>query len=182
MSGGRYTKEVYCCLNGTNSASYPSAWYAFDAGPARFYILHTAWADSNVGTANAYKNDYDYHWAPGTAQLQWLQADLAAHPSILKFAIFHYPLYSDNPNEVASPYLLGANGLEGLLKQNGVDIAFTGHAHIYNEIFPALMGFSITSPVAAEQHPARLGLVRPWTPSDQIHVYGRRLRQRPGAH
>ncbi len=140
LSGGRYTKDVYCCLNGTNSASYPSTWYAFDAGPARFYILHTAWADSNVGSTTAYKNDYDYHWAPGTAQLQWLQADLAAHPSILKFAIFHYPLYSDNPNESASPYLLGSSGLEGLLKQNGVDIAFTGHAHIYERNLPSANG------------------------------------------
>ena len=140
MSGGRYTKDVFCCLNGTNSASYPSIWYAFDAGPARFYVLHTAWADNNVGTATAYKNDYDYHWAPGSAQLQWLQADLAAHPSILKFAIFHYPLYSDNPHEAASPYLLGSSGLEGLLKQNGVDIAFTGHAHIYERNLPSTTG------------------------------------------
>ncbi|HEY9529470.1 MAG TPA: DNRLRE domain-containing protein, partial [Anaerolineales bacterium] len=140
MSGGRYTKDVYCCLNGTTSASYPSAWYAFDAGPARFYILNTAWTDSNVGTATEYKNDYDYHWAPGTPQLQWLQADLAAHPSVLKFAIFHYPLYSDNPNEAASPYLQGNSALEGLLKQNGVDIAFTGHAHIYERNLPSASG------------------------------------------
>jgi hypothetical protein len=140
MSGGRYAKDTYCCLNGTSSASYPSAWYAFDAGPARFYILHAAWTDSNNGTATAYKNDYDYHWAPGTPQLQWLQADLASHPSVLKFAIFHYPLYSDNPNEAASPYLLGANGLEGLLKQNGVDLAFTGHAHIYERNLPSASG------------------------------------------
>jgi hypothetical protein len=140
MSGGRYTKDTYCCLNGTNSVSLPSAWYAFDAGSARFYILDTAWTDNNVGTANPYKNDYDYHWAPGTPQLEWLKADLAAHPSILKFAIFHYPLHSDNPNEAASPYLLGANGLEGLLKQHNVDIAFTGHAHIYERNLPSANG------------------------------------------
>lgn len=140
MSDGRYARDTYCCLNGTSSASYPSAWYAFDAGPARFYILHAAWSDSNAGSADPYKNDYDYHWAPGTAQLEWLKADLAAHPSALKFAIFHYPLYSDNPNEGASPYLLGSSGLEGLLKQNGVDIAFTGHAHIYERNLPSTSG------------------------------------------
>src|SRR5215207_5638783 len=139
-SGGRYAREIYCCLNGTNSASYPSAWYAFDAGPARFYILDAAWTDGNIGTTNAYKNDYDYHWAPGTAQYEWLKADLAAHPSVLKFAIFHYPLYSDNPNEAASPYLLGSNSLEGLLKQHSVDIAFTGHAHIYERNLPSASG------------------------------------------
>jgi Calcineurin-like phosphoesterase len=139
-SNGRYAKETYCCLNGTSSASYATAWYAFDAGPARFYILNTAWSDSNIGTATAYKNDYDYHWAPGTAQYQWLLADLAAHPSVLKFAIFHYPLLSDNPNEATDTYLLGSSSLEGLLKQNGVDIAFTGHAHIYERNLPSAAG------------------------------------------
>lgn len=141
-SGGRYLRETYCCLNGTNSGSYPSAWYAFDAGRARFYILQAAWADSNVGTANSYKNDYDYHWAPGTPQYQWLQADLASHPSVLKFAILHYPLYSDNPNEPTDTYLLGSNGLEGLLKQHGVDLAFTGHAHIYERNLPSASGIT----------------------------------------
>ena len=41
-SGGRYQRDTYCCLNGTTSKSYPSAWYAFDAGVARFYVLHAA--------------------------------------------------------------------------------------------------------------------------------------------
>ena len=139
-SNGHFSKDTYCCLNGTTSASYATIWYAFDAGPARFYILNTAWSDSNVGTATAYKNDYDYHWAPGTAQWQWLTADLAAHPSVLKFAIVHYPLYSDNPNEATDTYLLGSSGLEGLLKQNGVDIAFSGHAHIYERNLPSSTG------------------------------------------
>jgi len=130
-SGGRYLTETYCCLNGSTSRTYPSAWYAFDAGPARFYVLHTAWQESNVGTASEYEMDYDYHWAPGTDQYEWLQADLAAHPSVLKFAFLHYPLYSDNPHEATDTFLLGSDSLEGLLKQNGVDIAFTGHAHIY---------------------------------------------------
>jgi fibronectin type III domain protein/calcineurin-like phosphoesterase family protein len=139
-SNGRYVKDTYCCLNGTSSTSLPSAWYAFDAGPARFYVLHTAWTDTNLGTATAYQNDYDYHWAPGTPQYQWLVADLAAHPSVLKFAIFHYPLLSDNPNEATDTYLLGDSSLEGLLKQNGVDIAFTGHSHIYERNLASAAG------------------------------------------
>ncbi len=79
-------------------------------------------------------------WAPGTPQYQWLVADLAAHPSVLKFAIFHYPLLSDNPNEATDTYLLGNSSLEGLLKQNGVDIAFTGHSHIYERNLPSAAG------------------------------------------
>src|SRR5690242_3873290 len=38
-SGGKYVLETYCCVNGTASASYPSSWYAFDVGSARFYVL-----------------------------------------------------------------------------------------------------------------------------------------------
>ena len=130
-SGGKYQMETYCCLNGTTSKSYPSAWYAFDAGIARFYVLDAAWSNSNVGTADIYKNDFDYHWAPTSAEFQWLESDLASHPSALKFAIFHFPLYSDNATEKSDLFLRGAESLEGLLNQYGVDLAFNGHAHIY---------------------------------------------------
>ncbi len=115
-----------------------------------------------MGTTTDYKNDYDYHWAPGTAQYQWLVADLAAHPSVLKFAFFHYPLLSDNPNEATDTYLLGSSSLEGLLKQNGVDIAFTGHSHIYERNLPSAAGYSITLPAEAEPPSAHLVRARLW--------------------
>jgi len=83
LSQGRYLKETYCCVDGTTSKTYPSAWYAFDAGPARFYILNAAWEEVNIGTASEYQPDYDYHWAPGTDQYEWLRADLQNHPSAL---------------------------------------------------------------------------------------------------
>ena len=137
---GRYVKENYCCLEGTTSADYPSAWYAFDAGLVRFYMLETSWDEANVGTASEYQVDYAYHWTPGTPQLEWLKADLATHPSVLKFAFFHYPIYSDNPFESASPYLVGSDKLEGLLRAKGVDVAFTGHAHIYERNLPSPNG------------------------------------------
>ena len=106
-SGGRYAMDTYCCVNGTNSASYPSAWYAFDAGNARFYVLEAAWGSSNVGTADEYKNDYDTHWTPGSPEYQWLANDLAGHPSQLKFAFFHFPMYSSNATESSDPWLRG---------------------------------------------------------------------------
>jgi chitodextrinase len=130
-SGGRYTMETYCCVNGTRSADYPSAWYAFDAGKARFYVLEAAWGSSNVGTADPYKNDYDTHWAPGTAQYRWLENDLRTHPAELKFAFFHLPIYSSNADESSDTYLQGPASLEGLLARHGVDIGFSGHAHNY---------------------------------------------------
>ena len=130
-SSGRYTSETYCCLNGTSSKKYGSAWYAFDAGNTRFYVLEAAWADTNVGTATVHKNDYDYHWAPGTPEREWLENDLATHPSQLKFAFFQYPLYSDNHNRASDTELQGPDSLEGLLSRYGVDVAFNGDAHFY---------------------------------------------------
>jgi fibronectin type 3 domain-containing protein len=130
-SAGRYQMDTYCCVNNTNSANYPSSWYAFDAGNARFYVLTAAWGDSNAGSATPYKNDYDAHWTQSSAEYAWLQADLQAHPGGLKFAFWHYPIYSDNATQTSDTYLRGANSLEGLLKANDVSMAFNGHAHIY---------------------------------------------------
>ena len=130
-SAGRYQMDNYCCTNGTNSASYPSAWYAFDAGVARFYVLEAAWTEGNVGTADAYKNDYDNHWTPSSPEYQWLKQDLETHPGGLKFAFWHYPMYSDNSTEDSSVFLQGPGSLEGLLAANDVSIGFNGHAHMY---------------------------------------------------
>jgi hypothetical protein len=130
-SGGNYQIEPYCCLNGSHFDRYPSAWYAFDAGNARLYVLTAAWSDSNPGAATDYENDYSYHWTPDSAEYRWLESDLASHPRTLKFAIFHYPLYSDSFGEASDPYLQGPGSLEGLLSRYGVDIAFSGHSHIY---------------------------------------------------
>jgi uncharacterized repeat protein (TIGR01451 family) len=136
-SNGRYVFENYCCTNGTSAHNYPSAWYAFDAGNSRFYVLTASWANSNVGTADLYKNDYDNHWTPSSAEYQWLQNDLATHAATHKFAFFHFPLYSDQSSETSDSWLHSAappqprSSLEGLLSANNVDIAFNGHAHIY---------------------------------------------------
>jgi calcineurin-like phosphoesterase family protein/purple acid phosphatase-like protein len=130
-SGGRSQMDTYCCTNGTASASYPSIWYAFDAGPARFYLLDAGWPSSNVGTADIYKNDYDNHWTPSSPEYQWLAADLASHPAAVKFAVMHFPMYSDNATETSDLYLRGPGGVGGLLSQYGVDMVFSGHAHMY---------------------------------------------------
>jgi hypothetical protein len=145
-SGGRYRMDTYSGADGTTAAKYPSAWYAFDFGNARFYVLDTAWTNANLGTAsNKYQADYDYHWntakpgcipAPCGLELNWLANDLANHRSQLKFAVFHFPLYSDNRTEGSDSYLradgpAGTNSLEALLSRYGVDIVFNGHAHLY---------------------------------------------------
>jgi len=143
-SGGVYTMLPYPSIDGANAASYPTSYYAFSTGGARFYMLDASWGDTNVGTATggacgsnckAYQVDHDAHWTATSAEYQWLQQDLAAHPGGLKFAFFHYPLYTNNGSQVSDPYLdntPGSSGsLEQLLNANGVNLAFNGHAHIY---------------------------------------------------
>ena len=144
-SRGRYTMDTYCCANGSRSASYPSAWYAFDAGRVRIYVLHAAWSDTNVGTADLYKNDYDYHWTPSSRQYRWLKRDLERHPKGLKVAILHFPIHSDNAsNQQSDPYLQGPTGVEGLLGRNGVRLTFSGNAHIYQRNVPSFAGAPVT--------------------------------------
>ncbi len=143
-SGGRFAPETYCCISTlSGSKKYPSAWYAFNWGSARFYVLEGAWADSQ----GAYQGDFLAHWngpvagcGPCGAELEWLQNDLATHQGTLKFAFLHYPLYSDSSNQPSDTYLSGAANLEGLLANNGVGIAFSGHAHHYERNYPQIAG------------------------------------------
>jgi len=133
-SGGRYVYEPYGSVNGSSPHSYPSMWYAVDAGPIRIYALTAAWADGNIGTGSVYRNDRDAHWTPSSAEYQWLAADLAAHPNAVKIAFWHYPLYADSSSQPSDTELQGAPGsstLQGLLDQHHVRLVFNGHAHGY---------------------------------------------------
>ncbi|MDP9185696.1 MAG: metallophosphoesterase, partial [Actinomycetota bacterium] len=139
-SSGKYGMETYCCANGASSQKSPSAWYAFDAGNARFYVLTTVWSSSNVGTSDEYGMDYSYRWQKSSPEYQWLKNDLETHSSQLKFAVFHYPLYADNATEGSDAFLQGADSLEGLLTANGVDMVFNGHSHMYERNYPTSAG------------------------------------------
>ena len=135
-------------VDGITSNS-PSDWYAVQDGQVRIYVLDAAWPDSHVGTATGslcqplvtdckqYQADADEHWQASSTEYRWLQSDLAAHPGGVKMAVFHYPLRSVNNTQPTDPYL---SGLESLLSQNGVKVAFNGHAHTYQRIRPTAAG------------------------------------------
>jgi hypothetical protein len=144
-SGGTYKAESYCCAAGTSGTrTYASAWYAFTWGNARIYVLEAAWADGNGG----YQGDFTDHWngpvagcGPCGAELAWLQSDLAANAAVpIKLAFFHYPVHSDSGSQSSDTYLAGQFALEGLLASGGVQIAFNGHAHIYERNLPQIAG------------------------------------------
>lgn len=144
-SGGAYQREKYCCTpNLSRPYNYASTWYAFDWGPARFYMLDAAWADHT----GDYTGDFLGHWngtvagcGPCGRELEWLKADLAAHAgTTVKLAFFHYPLHSDASDHLSDALLDGPDRLEGLLARNGVDIVFNGHAHLYERNSPQIPG------------------------------------------
>ncbi|MFF0426616.1 fibronectin type III domain-containing protein [Streptomyces sp. NPDC004520] len=145
-SNGVYSQVSYPSFFGSTPASYPTTYYAFTSGGVRFYVLDASWSDSNVGTADGnncegtdhcaiYQVDAAAHWATTSAEYQWLQQDLAAHPGGVKVAAFHFPLRSDDPTEPDDEYLKNnpgsSNTLEQLLHDNGVGLVFNGHSHIY---------------------------------------------------
>ena len=143
-SRGRYRMHRYCCVNHTAPDRYPSAWYAFDAGLARFYVLQAAWPNSNLGTADMYRNDHDAHWRTSSAEMQWLRHDLRTHRRRVSFAFFHFPLYADGATEGSDPWLHGPRHLEGVLGKHGVDVVFNGHAHIYERNARSAPGMPIS--------------------------------------
>jgi hypothetical protein len=145
-SGGRFRADDYCCTStmGFSHEDYASAWYAFDWGRARFYVLESAWADGG----RAYQSDFEAHWngpVRGCAvcgrELEWLQRDLAAHANTrVKFAFLHYPFHVDNTAERSDDFTSGTEALEGVLAAGGVDVAFAGHAHVYERNLPQVGG------------------------------------------
>ncbi len=135
VSGGAYAMDSYN-VDGV-SGSYPDDWFAFSTGNVRIYVLDAAWSDTHIGSASSmYQVDTDAHWQPGSAEYEWLQADLTnpANAGMVKMAVFHFPLQSDTNSEISDTYLQST--LEPLLAQNGVSIAFNGHAHTYQRFIP----------------------------------------------
>jgi hypothetical protein len=69
-------------------------------------------------------NDYA---RPGSAQYEFVRAELASNRTECTLAVWHHPLFSSGPN--------GANGfmrdLWALLLEHGADVAVTAHDHLY---------------------------------------------------
>ena len=147
-SNGVYANGVYNCCGGS-TANYGDEWYAFNAGTARFYVLDSAWGDSNGGTSTPYGQDYANHFAPAKAEYNWLLGDLQAHPGVMKFAFMHYPWYSANSSQTSDTFMTtvqpgATQSIESLLASNGVKIVFNGHAHIYERNNPSAPGMPVT--------------------------------------
>jgi Calcineurin-like phosphoesterase len=94
-------------------------YYAYDLGAWRLYALNSNCAD--IGGCG-----------PGSAQVAWLKADLAAHPTQCVLAYWHHPRFSSGEH--------GSNafvaGLWDTLVAAGADIVLNGHDHDYERFAP----------------------------------------------
>lgn len=69
----------------------------------------------------------------GSAQEQWLRAELTAHPALCTLAIFHYPLFNSGSK---GPMQVGRD-LWQALYDHGAEIVVSGDDHLYERFAPS---------------------------------------------
>ena len=94
--------------------------YSFDYGDAHFVILN-----SNNNTSTVVK--------------QWLQQDLEGTNKKWKFAVFHHPAYPATYDSKGIDKSICENWVP-ILEENGVDMVFVGHQHVYMRTYPIFQG------------------------------------------
>ncbi|MFC1637623.1 metallophosphoesterase, partial [Candidatus Margulisiibacteriota bacterium] len=100
------------------------SYYSFDYGPAHFTVI------------DQYSDNKSYT-IEGSAQYNWIAADLAATARPWKFVVFHEPAWTASTQE-------GYHGnnttiqqeLCPVFAQNGVKVVIQGHQHFYARVSP----------------------------------------------
>ncbi|HEX8157410.1 MAG TPA: Ig-like domain-containing protein [Solirubrobacteraceae bacterium] len=107
------------------AAGDPSkGYYSFDIGAWHVIALNST--DANSAGCPIVS------CATGSAQEQWLRADLAAHPAACTLAYWHHPLFSSKPAGVAAVTRSFWNALQDF----GADVVLNGHVHNYERFNP----------------------------------------------
>ncbi len=101
-------------------------YYSFDLG--RWHIVALNSQCSHPTSDNPYASDC----AAGSAQEQWLRADLAAHPARCTLAYWHHPMLSSGVPRFNSR----VQPLFQALYDGGADVLLTGHDHAYERLAP----------------------------------------------
>jgi hypothetical protein len=79
-------------------------------------------------------------FSPGSAQLTWLENDLAASSQFWKFVIFHVPPYASTSSQAARDNSNEVRYLVPLFERYHVSMVLTGHWHYYERMKPLLGG------------------------------------------
>jgi 3',5'-cyclic AMP phosphodiesterase CpdA len=96
-------------------------YYSFDFGP-----LHVAALDSELY--------YDDESVSAGKQKAWLKKDLQTTDRPWKIVIIHRPPFNSSPYHGADPRVL--EDLVGIFEEEGVDVVFAGHEHVYERLKP----------------------------------------------
>ena len=112
----------------TPGAAAYFAYFGANAGPAgRGYYSY------NLGAWHLISLDSDIDGSPGSAQDNWLRADLSANHATCILAYWHHPLFSsapepDRPRDVITMWRT--------LYQFGASVVINGHVHLYERFSP----------------------------------------------
>src|SRR6185369_13633359 len=104
---------------GTAAGDPAKGYYAYDAGTWRIYVLNS--------------NCTIIACAAGSAQEQWLRADLAADPRACVAAMWHHPRFSSGSEHGSST---ATQDLYQALYDFNADLVLTGHDHDYERFAP----------------------------------------------
>ena len=106
--------EGYFAYFGTGATS-PPGYYSYEVG-----AWHVVALNSNVPIES------------GSAQFEWLRADLASHRTLCALAIVHHPLFSSSVNGPTARL----RPVWDLLYAEGVEVVVSGHDHVYERFAP----------------------------------------------
>jgi hypothetical protein len=129
-------KGYFDYFDGIGNATGPegprsTGYYSFDIGSWHLVALNSNCSPTTGGWTRG-------GCAAGSAQEQWLRADLASHPSACTLAFWHHPLYSSSSQpDGASPFMAT---IWADLANAHADVVLNGHAHNYERF--ALMNAS----------------------------------------
>jgi hypothetical protein len=102
---------------GSAAGTPGQGWYSFDVG---------AWHIVALNSEDC--QDADGCGAPDNQQVQWLQADLAAHPVACTLLYWHEPRFSSGGDYAQVAPLWNAAAAAG------ADVILVGHAHLYERM------------------------------------------------
>jgi hypothetical protein len=101
---------------GATAGDPATGYYSYDLGS-----WHVVALNSNLGMA------------AGSAQEQWLRADLAAHPRGCTLAYWHHARFSSGATHGSDPR---SQGVWQALVEAGAEVVLTGHDHDYERFAP----------------------------------------------
>ncbi|HEU4641499.1 MAG TPA: PKD domain-containing protein [Gemmatimonadaceae bacterium] len=113
--------------NTTNATPYYNYFGSAAGDPSKGYYSY------DVGTWHIIVLNDNIEYKAGSAQEQWLRADLAAHPALCTLAMWHRPRYYSSGSTGDRTSL---NAFWNPLYAAGAEIVLNGHVHQYERYAP----------------------------------------------